>query len=786
MEHINYFGETSEEIFYAAPGEELEESDSENEESRANAEEDNPNINDDVGQNQPLYRGSRISVGESMLLILALLLHHNLTLTCIEDIIIVLELHCLRQSLHKNSLYKFKKYFGLNGISDMIRHYYCSICNRDLRSANDICSTCKEAKKLFFVELPLVNQLQVMYSRPGFFNVLQFRSQKPHIPGVFSDVYDGHLYQTWVKNGFLNNPYNISFSWYTDGIPVFKSSQISIWPIYLTINELPFKDRKKRQNLLLLGFWYGNEKPDMNTVFHKFRPQLEQIANGIEITLPDNSVIFIKGVVLTGVCDLPAKSNCLNFTQYNGAHGCASCLCKGRSEQLGENCHTYIFPYEKNFLPRTTAQCISDAYDARPDAPVRGIKGHSTLARVMPDFINGIGIDRMHGIEGGVFKKMLILFFDGKFRGFPFSLYNFIDVINSRLKDIKQPKFIHRMPRSVTDLIHWKTSELKMFLFYCSIPVFEGLMRIDYFDHYLRLLIATSILSANEVTEFQIQVAENLLHRFVREFETLYGIQFCSMNIHQLLHSGDYVRNLGPLWAYTCYEYENINGQFLKLIHGTCRIDTQVANSHTLFIKMAKLIEDLPHGAVRTFCLLRKKQVKIIEEIYPHCYSVGAYKKLEVISDRIMNILQRCGITVNNFTTIWQYFRLLKNNKLHISSMYGREIQTQSSAAVFNSNNQSKLGLIESFLKVINCNCMQRKCSCLAEHYAIIKEISSDSIFLAEGDNVFYSSIQFLHKCHAEKNYVVMPIKNLLNVCIYMKVDNKEFIAIPINDKENE
>jgi len=47
---------------------------------------------------------------------------------------------------------------------------------------------------------------------------------------------------------FLSNPNNISFSWYTDGIPVFKSSKLALWPLYLTINELPFEERKKREN----------------------------------------------------------------------------------------------------------------------------------------------------------------------------------------------------------------------------------------------------------------------------------------------------------------------------------------------------------------------------------------------------------------------------------------------------------------------------------------------------------------------------------------------------------
>ena len=52
---------------------------------------------------------------------------------------------------------------------------------------------------------------------------------------------------------FLTNPNNISFMWYTDGVPLFKSSKISIWPLFLSINELPYQDRIKQENMLFAG-----------------------------------------------------------------------------------------------------------------------------------------------------------------------------------------------------------------------------------------------------------------------------------------------------------------------------------------------------------------------------------------------------------------------------------------------------------------------------------------------------------------------------------------------------
>lgn len=57
--------------------------------------------------------------------------------------------------------------------------------------------------------------------------------------GYICDIYDGEAYQShMVADGFLVNPLNISLTMNTDGVRVFKSSNISFWPVYFTINEL--------------------------------------------------------------------------------------------------------------------------------------------------------------------------------------------------------------------------------------------------------------------------------------------------------------------------------------------------------------------------------------------------------------------------------------------------------------------------------------------------------------------------------------------------------------------
>ncbi|CAG5073433.1 Protein of unknown function [Cotesia congregata] len=444
-----------------------------------------------------------------------------------------------------------------------------------------------------------------------------------------------------------------------------------------------------RQNTLLLGYWFDDKKPYMNNFIYQFREELQSIAEGVQVHLPDNHQIIVRGVVLMGVCDQPAKSDCFNFMLYNADFGCTSCLSRGQSLRTDAGGHVHVYPNEPQIQLRTSLQTVAKGNLATPDQPIMGVKGNSALFLIMPDFIRGTAIDRMHCCDGGVIKKILRLLFDSNYSDNAFSLRAVIDQIDDRLIGIKPPKFVHRLPRTITDLKHWKASELKIFCFYYAIPIFEGIMRLDYFQHLLKLIIGLHILSCDVITYGMIEVARDLLNCFVREFEQLYGLRYCSINIHLLEHLPDSVKNLGPLWAHTCYESEDLNGQILKLFHGTWHIDTQLARSQSKFLTMTRLIDQSRNDKVRNFCSEKKLQVKIVDQISDHCYTVGNYKNLSVdeLPLIVMHALHQSRLLIDNIS-VKQYFRLMKHKKQYVSDMYKDNLQTLSSVVQYSENNQ--------------------------------------------------------------------------------------------------
>lgn len=234
---------------------------------------------------------------------------------------------------------------------------------------------------------------------------------------------------------------------------------------------------------------------------------------------------------------------------------------------------------------------------------VNGVKGPSALSMIMPDYIRGTGLDSMHLVYEGVTKKLLYLWFDASLSDKPFSLRQMIGVIDNMLLNIKPPKFIHRMPSSVKLYSNWKASELKTWLLYYSPPVLHHVMRPDLFNHYMLLVSAIGILNKDVISSDNIGFCRRLLHEFVKQFETIYGLRYCSINIHLLLHLPDDVELFGPLWVNSCFSFENINGHLIKNVHGTSNLDSQISKYHLQLLRFASRTSNIRDGPIKNFIL---------------------------------------------------------------------------------------------------------------------------------------------------------------------------------------
>ena len=87
-------------------------------------------------------------------------------------------------------------------------------------------------------------------------------------------------------------------------------------------------------------------KPSINTFLEPIYKELAFLFHhGIQSNLLDSLLaLTCKAIVLSGTCDVPAKSTVLNMTGHNGFLACPYCEQPGESLSVG-NAHVHVYPY---------------------------------------------------------------------------------------------------------------------------------------------------------------------------------------------------------------------------------------------------------------------------------------------------------------------------------------------------------------------------------------------------------------------------------------------------------
>ena len=705
----------------------------------------------DEDEDQPLYPEAPISLGTFMLLFTSFTMKHSLSSDGILQLLNIFSYVLPKGHTLCTSLYDYKKFFT-NLRNPLVKHFYCPHCLGYLKSSAELkCpySGCEKElndnEVMYFLEMLVESQLKILYAQTGFYEKLQHRFRRQSRDGIYEDVYDGSLYKSyWENDGPLSKPENISFTFNTDGAPVFKSSKVSIWPLFMVINELPYKLRMLKEHMILAGLWFGPHKPNMGTYLSPFLDCFKRLHEGIQCFAPSLGTFMCKAYLLFGTADLPARCLLCNGVQYNGSFSCWKCLQKGETAKRGKG-HTHVFPYipDQPKDPRRTvhdvcrdAQKAMDNLEKRTsNYTVNGVKGPSWLTFFPKfDIVNGIAIDYMHGVLLGVQKLLLRLWFAPEFNSKQFSIYKKVKEVDVRLNKLKPTLDISRLPRSIeNDLKYWKASEYRNFLLYFGAPVLCGILDIPRFQHFVLLVNAISILLKQGSNENEISEAEKMLFDFCADFEILYEKCFMTLNVHQLVHLADSVRYLGPLYTHSCFSFEDKNGSILKMIQGTQYIDNQIITGISFVQKLPelkqKLVASMFEGSEleKLFnsieCPNLLKRGEMIEK---GMYILGGMK-LRNISD--LEFRKLCAFLeyVPQHEKFSTFKRIDFNNHIMYGLDYARMIKRDNSTMMYMNENILCFGRVRFFLLVtihgqrtvlaflekLKCNSYNSKCQIL-------------------------------------------------------------------------
>lgn len=256
MDDDNYYQEDDDIIEYHPKDDNINECRQEDDNINDGNNDDNDTDNNeqnDIFYQQPIYEGAPISIQDSMLLMLNLALKHNLPDTCISDIFNVINKHCLPKNFKKMSLYHFRKFFQFEN-QTVTKNYYCSDCHKLIDPTGNVCDGCRRQSEIkYFLTLSIIDQLKLVINKKNMIDLLNKNFTREKDDSYIAELYDGNVYKSENVQMFLSCANNITLSWCTDGVPVFKSSKIGIWPFYLRINELPYSIRTIRENTILAG-----------------------------------------------------------------------------------------------------------------------------------------------------------------------------------------------------------------------------------------------------------------------------------------------------------------------------------------------------------------------------------------------------------------------------------------------------------------------------------------------------------------------------------------------------
>lgn len=439
----------------------------------------------------------------------------------------------------------------------------CGVCGPDLDKSNIAT----------FVHIRLAPQLQDVLNTPNIAESLRYRDTRVKInnDGI-EDVYDGQRYRDLRNPGnFLSNENNFSLTLWTDGIKLTKSSPATSYPVILQLNELSPHARK--QNMFLAGLWVSNTHPSMNGILRPVCNELRELFhNGLRWSPDGENEVISRFITTIFVADSLARSDCLRMKRFNGRCGCTYCLAEG---EMADN--TWVYRVGNHQL-RTNESIRRDGLEAIQEGhTVNGVKGISALTRLPQfDLREGVPVDGAHNCYLGVAKRLVVRWLTDANEGWYIGNPNSIAAIDAKLLTIKTPTRISRTPRSITMYKLWKATEWRNWLLYYALPCLDGILPQRYMIHLEKLVKAVYILNSDSITEAQLDIAENLLTVFVRDYQTNYLLRNMVYNVHLLTHLVDCVRNWGPLWVFSSLPFESMNRRITDCIKSPYRRADQV------------------------------------------------------------------------------------------------------------------------------------------------------------------------------------------------------------------
>ncbi|KAK3913091.1 Titin-like protein [Frankliniella fusca] len=728
-------------------------------------------------QREPLCPCTNITAEEVMFMTLTLGVRHGLTWVAQVDILRIIA------SIFKNSSipttkHQYKEKLKVKDDKDISYHVFCCECDsyigkKGKNTKIKYCQNCKKNIKVksnqnCFVSLSIESQLQKFMRDESFVsNIMTYRFKQPSKAGVFSDIYDGNVYKSLsAEGGILSSPYNFSVTFFTDGVAFGKSSNKTIWPIYLTVNELPYHIRC--QYLVLAGVYAGSHDPNQLYFLKPFVDAMNFLSSNGMKWIHDGVQVTSLVLPLCCVVDSVARYQILNYKHFGGDYGCT--FCYRRSQYVLKTGSRYPIT-EEPAEARTEESYWVDIHSvqAKPntiDRAHRGVKGTCNLFSLKYfSIFHSLVVDYMHNVLLGVTKRHTDLIFQASYKKMWIDVReNNIGVgtlkaiIDDRIDSFQSSTGIIRDLRGISHLGLWRASEWRLWLLFYFVTCLKGLLKEKYLLHFALLSKAINLLLKRSVSEAEITLAHRMLMCYSYYFQKYFGEANMVYNIHLLSHIGQCVYNFGPIWGHSSFPFESANRHLLQLCKNPNSVALEISRKFVVFQSLPSLTltlncSDIVINFSESILNYRKLNKchraannKCILLGMPHCQAIPSTSR------------QLVGSTSEN---CFVYERMIYKNNRFTTVQYSKELNTNDSFVYLKSG---ACVAIHKIIKIPDGN----RVMCL------VQTVVSETNCLLQNSVVKYDCIAKVLKFDG---YYFVRLEEIEEPCLFIDIKGAKYVA---------
>ena len=179
----------------------------------------------------------------------------------------------------------------------------------------------------------LKNALQKLLQLPEFVTLCEKWRSSMHDDeeNTMQDIYDGKIWKEFMYyNGeaFLDRPFTFFLAMNVDWFKPHKLTESKVGAIYLSVMNLPYYARFKREYLLLVSLIPGPNEPkgDINSFLQPLVSELLDFWDGVPMSVHGHDGLQkVKCALLCVASDLPAARKVCGFLGHSARLGCSRC-----------------------------------------------------------------------------------------------------------------------------------------------------------------------------------------------------------------------------------------------------------------------------------------------------------------------------------------------------------------------------------------------------------------------------------------------------------------------------